>query len=200
MAVFEFQAYMGTTPSWTDIAANTIVFSGTSSDLTDPITVAAWQDGTHIGTSDPGTDVCGTNHMNNVKFIGNTEMSVNGAATEPINDTNLTAIECTMVIQFTNAPAVALSSARLYAYDGTTTTAEAIGVDVNAFERGVAATTWTLINDDSGNIGGDNVGERLDLGDKSSATINFYYFAISASPETVGAKTSFDFGVALTYS
>jgi hypothetical protein len=200
MAVFEWQAYVGATPSWTDIATNIVIFSGTSSDLTDPITVAAWQDGSHLGTSEPGTDQCGANHMNNVKYIGSTEMSVNGAATEDINDTNLTESECTMRIQFTNSPAVALTSARLYAYDGTTTTAEAIGVEVNAFERGVSATSWTLINDDSGNTGGDNSGERLDLGDKSSATINFYYLAISASPESVGGKTQFDFGVALTYS
>jgi len=96
--------------------------------------------------------------------------------------------------------AVAISGARLYAYDNVTVTTEATELDVYAFERGVSATAWTQINDDSGNIGGDNAGERLALGNKTAATDQYWYIAISVSPETVGAKSAFALGVALTYS
>jgi hypothetical protein len=163
------------------------------------VTVAAWQDETHIGSADPGTDQCGTNHSNNVKYISGTQYD-SGGGTETLNDTNLVATECTLQVLFTDASSVATSSARFYAYDGTTTTTEAVGVEVFAFQQGVTATSWTDINDDSANSGGDNAGQRLDLSDQGAATDHTFYIAVSASPESVGAKTSFDFGVALTYS
>lgn len=198
MATFTWEYYGSTGPAWTDIGANTIVFAG-SGGLTTPVTVGAWQDETHIGSGDPGTDQCGTNHCRNVKYISGTQFD-SGSGTETLNDTNLVATECTIRVRFTDGASVATSNARFYAYDGTTTTTEAVGVDVYAFEQGVTATTWTLINDDSNNTGGDNAAERLDLSDQSAATDHTFYIAISASPESVGGKTSFDFGIALTYS
>lgn len=200
MATITFEGYMGATPDWTDLGANTLVFSSSLTDLTAPITVAAWQDGTHAGSDDPGTDQCGANHMNNVKFIDANNMSVNGGGSEAINDTNLTANECTLRLHFNHTSAVAVTGARLYVYDGTTPTTEATEVEVYGFERGESATAWTSINDDSGNVGGDNPGERLDLQDSSSAQDHYWYVALSASPETVGGKTAFDLGFALTYS
>ena len=205
MATFTWNYYGSTGPAWTDISTNTIVFSG-SGGLTTPVTVAAWQDETHIGSGDPGTDQCGANHSNNVKYISSTQFD-SGSGTETLNDTNLLATECTLQVLFTDGASVAITNARFYAYDGTTVTTEAVGVDVEAFEQGVAATTWTIINDDSvagaltvGAVGGDNAGERLDLANQGAATSHTYYIAVSASPESVGAKSSFDFGIALTYS
>jgi len=200
MATFTWYGYMGSTPDWVDLGANTVVFSSSLTDLATAITVGEFQDGTHAGSDDPGTDQCGTNHMNNVKYLTGSTMSVNGAASEDINDTNLTATECTLKINFAHSPAVAITNARFYAFDGSVVTNEAVGIDAYAFERGVTASAWTQINDDSGNIGGDNTGERLALGSKSSATSHDWFVAISASPEAVGAKSSFDFGVGLTYS
>lgn len=197
---------MGAGPSWTDIAANTIVFSGTGG-LTTPVTVAAWQDESHIGNGDPGTDQCGANHPNNVKWTATDSMELNGGANQAINDTNITADEATIQVVFTHGSAVALTNVRFYAYDGTTTTTPAIGVDCVAFQQGETEVAWTVINDETtsgaltvGSIGGDNTGERLDLADSGSATDHTYTIALSASPETVGAKADFDFGVALTYS
>lgn len=198
MAVFTWEYWGDTGPGWTDISTDTIVFAG-SGGLVTPVTVAAWQDETHMGTGDPGADGCGTNHCNNVKYISGTQFD-DGGGTETLNDTNLTADECTIRIRFTDGSSVSTSSARFYSYDGTTTTDEALGVDVEAFEQGVTATTWTTINDDTGNTGGDNAGQRLDLSDQGAATDHTFYIAISASPESVGAKTSFDFGISLTYS
>jgi len=206
MATFTWNYYGSTGPAWTNISTNTIVFAG-SGGITTPVTVAAWQDETHIGNGDPGTDQCGANHPNNVKYISSTQYQLNGGGTTTLNDTNLTNDQVTLQVIFTDASSVQITNARFYAYDGTTTTTEAVGVDVVAFERGVSATTWTVINDDTvagaltnGSIGGDNAGERLGLQDQTTATDHTYYIAISASPESVGQKTSFDFGVALTYS
>jgi hypothetical protein len=198
MALFTWEVYANT-PDWFDIAANTIVFSGSATDLTAAITVAAWQDGTHLGDNDPGTDQCGTTHVPNVKFISSTEFD-DGGGTETLNDTNLVQTECTFRVRFTDAASVSTSSGRLYTFNAASVVVEAVGVEVYAFEQGVTATAWTQINDDSANIGGDNTGERLDLGDQGAATDHTFYFAGSASPETVGGKTQFDYGIALVYS
>lgn len=200
MATITFEAYVGAGPTWTDMAANRLVFSSSLTDLATNITVASWQDGTHVGNGTPGTDQCGANHANNVKFVASGTMSVNGGGTENINDTNLTNDECTMRLHFNHTSAVAVTGVRFYCFDNSTVTNEAVGVEVYAFERGISATSWTLINDDSGNIGGDNSGERLALANSGSATDHYWYLALSASPESVGAKSSFAFGATLTYS
>jgi len=197
MATFTWEVYSDT-PAWHSIGANTVVFAG-SGGIDTPITVGNWQDETHIGNGDPGTDQCGTNHVPNVKYISGTQFD-SGGGTETLNDTNLVATECTLRVTFTDASAVATSSARFYTFDGTTETTEAVGIEAYAFEQGVTATSWTQINDDSGNIGGDNSGERLALSDQSSNTEHTFYIAVSARPESVGSKTEFDFGIALTYS
>lgn len=199
MATFTWNYYGGAGPAWTDISTNTVVFSG-SGGITTPITVGTWNDETHIGNGDPGTDQCGANHCRNVKYVSSTQFDLDGGGTETLNDTNLVATECTLRIDFTDASSVATSNGRFYTFDGSTTTVEAVGIEAYAFEQGVSATTWTQVNDDSGNIGGDNTGERLALGDHSASTTHNFYVAVSARPETVGAKTEFDFGIALTYS
>lgn len=188
------------------MGANTIVLSGSDTDLAEPVTVAAWNSGQHMGNGDPGTDQCGANHANYVTYISSTQFD-NGGGTENLNDTNLTQDECTIRIRFTDASSVSITNARFYAFNSTTTTTRATGVDVVAFEQGQSATTWTVINDDTvagalttGGTGGDNSGHRLDLADQGAATDHTYYIAISASPESVGGKTDFDFGISLTYS
>lgn len=198
MATFTWEVYSDT-PAWHTVNGNTIVFSG-SGGLTTPITVGSWNDETHLGSGDPGTDQCGTgSHMNSVQFISSTQFD-DGSGTETLNDTNLTNDQCTLAVHFDDGSSVATSNGRFYTFDGTTETNEAIGVEVYAFEQGISATAWTFINDDSTNHGGDNSGERLPLTDQSGATEHTFYIAVSARPESVGSKTQFDFGIALTYS
>lgn len=200
MATFNWFVYVDT-PAWEDVAANTIVFSGSATVITTPITVGNWNSGSHIGNGDPGTDQCGATHIPNIEYVAGTTYKLNGAGTETLNDTTVTETECTLQIQFTDAASVATSSGRFYSFDGTTTTAEAIGVEAYAWERGVADTGgWIQINDDSGNTGGDNSGERLSLTDQSADTEHTFFIVVTARPETVGGKTQFDFGIALTYS
>lgn len=198
MATFTWEVYSDT-PAWHGISTNNFVFSGSATDLDEPITVGEWQLGSHLGDGSPGADQCGSNHMPNVQYISDTQFN-GGSGTETLNDTNLVATECTLRIKFTDSSSVAISSARFYAFDGVTNTEAAVGIEAYAFEQGVTATEWTQICDDSGDIGGDNTGERLDLGDKTAATEHYFYLAVSARPESVGEKTEFDFGIALTYS
>lgn len=198
MATFTWEVYSDT-PGWKDVSTNTIVFSGNDTTLTTPITVGTWNSGTHLGNGDPGTDQCGTAHVPNVKYVSSTQMD-KGSGTTTLNDTVLLTTNCSFRIKFTDAASVATSSARFYSYDGSVETNEAVGIEAYAFERGASASSWTSINDDSGDIGGDNSGERLSLTDQAASTEHYFYLAISARPETVGAKTQFDFGIALTYS
>jgi len=199
MATFTFKFYGSTGPAWTSIASNKMIFCSSLTDLATNITVAAYNDGTHIGNGTPGTDQCGANHANNVKYLTNTTMSVNGGGSENINDTNLAVNECTLQVNFAHGSSVVTSSGRLYCFDGTTVTTRATNVDMKAFERGVSATSWTTINDYSGGTGGDNSGQRLSLGDHTTATSHDFNFAVSMSPEDVGAL-NFALGIALVYS
>lgn len=199
MATITFETFVGAGPAWADNGANTLTFSGSLTDPTVPITVAAFQDGTHISSGSPGTDQCGANHANNVKYISGTEMSVDGGATENLNDTNLLADECSLRLHFNHTSAVAVSGARLFCFDGAVDANYAPDIDMFAFERGQTDTAWTQINNGSGATGGDNVGERLDLADGASAQDHYWYIALSVSPESVGAKNA-AIKLALTYS
>lgn len=198
MATFTWEVYSDT-PAWHSVGANTYVFSGSSTDLSEPITVGTWNSGAHLGTASPGSDACGTAHVPYVTYVGLNNFD-NGSGSQALNDTNLTANECSLRILFTDSGSVATSSARFYCFDGTTATNPAVEVEAYAFEQGDSNTAWVQVNDYSGSTGGDNSGERLPLTDQGAATEHTFYVAISARPESVGQKTEFDFGVALTYS
>lgn len=201
MATFVWYVYCNE-PAWNYIGENTLVFSSSATDLTQPITVGTeyWNEGTHLGDGLPGDDQCGTNHVPNVKYVSSTQFD-GGAGTETLNATNLTQTECTLRVKFTDASAVAISDARFYAFDGATVTSPAVDIAAYAWECGGTSTTWTLINNyTTTGTGGDNSGERLELEDQSSSTQHYYYIAISARPLSVGSKTNFDMGIALTYS
>jgi hypothetical protein len=149
------------------------------------------------GNGDPGTDQCGANHMNNVKYLTGTTMSVDGGAGEDITDTNLTAIECTIKVNFSDAASVALSSVLFYCYDGTTPATRHRASTCSALSA-ARLKRQVEINDDSGAQGGTGNGDSFES--RSAATSHDYFVALSASPETVGAKTAFDFGMSLVYS
>jgi hypothetical protein len=199
MATFTWEAYH-TTPSWVDVGSDTFVFCGSKTDISVPITVGTWNSGTHIGSGDPGSDQCTGTHVPNVEYVSDNEFKLDGGSTQNLNDTNLDTTECTLRIRFNDASSVTTSSVRFYCFDSTTTTTEATGVEAYAFERGVSASTWEEVNDDSTNLGGDNTDERLDLIGQGPATDHTWYIAVSARPESVGSKPDFDFGIALTYS
>lgn len=211
MATITWEAYCGT-PAWTDMGANRLVFSGSGTNINTTVQATQFQDGTHLGDGTPGTDQCGTTHANNVKILTATTMSVNGAASEVINDTNLADTECSFRLHFNDAAGYSLQNGKIYTYDGTTTTAEAVGVDAAIYVKGEAMTAWKTLNSDTatGNsmasmqfgtadIGGDNAGETRALSNRAAGTDHYYYCAISASPETAGGKSAFALGAYLEY-
>jgi len=198
MAAFNWETYRDT-PGWKDVSTGTFVFSGSASDHTIPVTVGEWQSGTHITDGDPGNDSCGANHSRNVKYVSGTQFD-SGGGTETLNTTNMADTECTLRVKFTDASQVATSSARFYTFDGSVVGNRAVGLHAYAFERISGLSGWTLVNDDTGGTGGDNSGQRLSLADQAATTDHYFYVGISSTPESVGAKTSFDLGLALTYS
>ncbi|KKN69253.1 hypothetical protein LCGC14_0442480 [marine sediment metagenome] len=200
MATITFERNQNTvgSPTWVDIAANTLVFSGSLTDLTTTIDTADWQDGTHIGTGDPGSDACGggpaSGHMNNVRFVNSTNFILNGGTSEVLNDTNLIAGECTLRLHLNSVSSVSTQNSFFFNFDGITDTTPAVGIETYVFEQGEAKTAWEQINDDSVSVGGDNAGERLDIAESvAAATDHYWYLALSSRGETAGGKTSHDF-------
>ena len=198
MASLTFEKNTGTVGSPTRGAlGGRLVFSGSATDLTASIATTGWQDGTHQGSGTPGTDGCGggpnSSHLSNVKFLTTSTMSLNGAASANITDANLAEGACSCRVRLQNASAISSQNTFLFCFDNTTDTAEAVEIEAYGFERGVSATAWTQLNDDSANIGGDNSGERLDVSEKSSVTDASWYFALSARGESAGGKSAFAF-------
>lgn len=193
MATLTFERNNGSVgvPAWVAWAAR-LTFSHSATNPAVAVPTTDYPLGSHSTDGTPGTDQCsgGPNsaHNNNIQWLSSTTMSKNAAASEPINDTNLAEAECTFRIRLQNAVAVSTTNQRLFVFDLTTETTPGIEVEVQAFERGVTATAWTMINDDSASIGGDNAGERLDLAVKNSVTDESWYVATSGRPETAAGK------------
>lgn len=211
MAAITWESYVGA-PAWADMGSNRLVFSGSLTNINTTVSATTFQDGTHLGSGTPGTDQCGATHAPNVKILTSTTMSTGGGGSETINDTNLADIESTFRLHFNDAAAYSLQNGRLYTYDGSTTTAQAVGVDAACYVKGNSQTTWFTLNSDTttgptvsgmtfttGSLGGNNTSEYLSLYNKSGAVDQYYYVALSASPETAGGKSSFALGAYLEY-
>jgi hypothetical protein len=211
MATITWEAYVGA-PAWTDMGSNRLVFSGSSSNINTTVQATQFQDGTHLGSGTPGTDQCGATHAPNVKILTASTMSINGAASAAISDANLPDTSCSFRIHFNDGAGYSLQNGKLYVYDGTTTTSEAIGVDAAVFVKGQSMSAWATICSDTAtgnsmasmsfttaNFGGDNTGERLTLNNRSASADHYYYTAFSASPETAGGKSAFALGAYLEY-
>lgn len=190
MATFTWTA-QGTDNATTNTtigATDVLRFSGSATVNTTAVQVNSFQDGTHVENSS-GTHLCTTTHINNVKYISNTQFALNGGATETLNGTNLATTECTLKINFSDAASVTTTNAKFYAYDGTTTTAAPTNVTFYACEQG--NTAWTQAH---------GSGSALAIADDTAATSHDYFIACSASPTAVGEQTAFKLRIELTYS
>lgn len=205
------------------VASNRLVFSGSATNITTTVAATQFQDGTHIGTGTPGTDSCGANHAPNVKIVSQTNMiktpsgGVAGSSIA-INDGNLNLVsgeyrDASFRVRFNDAASVQLQNGRIYTYDGTTVTNEAVGVDAAIYVALEGMSGWSRINSDtatgnsmasmsftSADFGGDNAGEfRALAAHATPATNHYYYVCLSVSPETAGGKSSFAVGAYLEY-
>jgi len=188
MAVWTFEVYYGTGAgaAWTDVGANNLAFTGAGGH-DDTVEVEEWQDGAHVVSGTPGNDVCTNPHAPNVKYISVDEFD-GGGGVEDLNDANLLATECTCRWHFNHGDAISMKDVEVFAYDGAIEANPAEDVEIQIFERGILATEWTELNDDSDGVGGS--GDAFALADQAgAATDHYYYLAISWQPETVGPKT-----------
>lgn len=173
----------GTTP--TTIEATDIVqFAGST--FGSAITVGAYNDTTHVESS-VGANDSSANTPHNNKYLTSNTVSLNGAGSTSLNAASTAA--CALKINFSDAASVTTTGHIFYAYDGTTPATAPTGVTFYAAEQGDA--NWT-------NAEGSAAG--VTVTDDTAATSHDYFLLISASPESVGAKTAFKLRSELTYS
>jgi hypothetical protein len=182
MATFVW-TLQGTTPTTID-ATDVVKFAGGT--FASAITVNAYNDSTHVASSIDADD-SSANTPHNTKYVASGTLSLDGGGTTNVVD--LTTGNCPLKINFSDAASVTTTGAIFYAYDGSTTTTAPTGVTFQAFEQGDAA--WT---------GAGGSAAAVTINDDGAGTSHDYYFGISASPTSVGAKTAFKLRIELTYS
>lgn len=180
----------GTSPTTID-ATDIIQFAG-SGGFDTAITVGQYNDTTHVESNVGANDSSG-NTPNNNKFVSQTggtggdSQADWGDGTEDLDQ--ITDAECALKITFAHSPAVAITNHILYAYNGSATATGPTEVDFRAAEQGDANFTEA-----------EGSGSAVSVTDSGSATSHDFYFAISASPTTVGEKTAFKIRDELTYT
>lgn len=210
------EAYYGVagTPTWQAVASNRLAFTNTqgtggSATTIDSLPVNTWQLGTHVASGTP-TDVCTNPHVPNFKYLTSTTWSINNAASAAVSDGAVSATQASFRWHFNDGSSRVIQNVRMYCYDNATAGTFAAGVDVAMFVSGNSMSAWFVLNDatavgptgfTTGNIGGDNVSERISGGgmDRTTAADQYWYAAVSASSESAGLKTSFAFAIYLEY-
>lgn len=172
----------GTSPTTID-ATDIIQFAGATFDSA--ITVGSYNDSTHVESSVGANDSSG-NGPKNSKYLTSSTVDIGGGSTAL---SGVSTANCPLKINFAHGTAVAVTNHKIYAYDGTTTTAVPTGVTFQIAEQG--DTNWT---------NAEGSAAALAVGDSAAATSHDFFFLISASPESVGAKTAFKIRDELTYS
>jgi hypothetical protein len=147
--------------------------------LGDEILLGDWNSGTHVSDSNDShhANCGGAGHVNNLKFVSNTEVSINGAAAATLSGSVPTQAQMPLKFIFTDASSVATSSAKFYAFDGTTDANPMPAVEFRAIEKG--NTTWSEAN---------GSGQALQLGNQAAATTHNFYIGVSISPLAIGDK------------
>jgi hypothetical protein len=179
----------GGTPTTIE-ATDLIQFAGATFDSA--ITVGAYNDSIHVESSVGANDSSGNTPENN-KFVSQTggtggDSQANwGDGTEDLDQ--ITTAECSLKINFSHGSSVTTTGHILYAYNGSSTATGPTEVDFRAAEQGDA--NWTEA---------EGSGSAVSVTDDTTATSHDYYFAISASPTTVGEKTAFKIRSELTYT
>lgn len=152
----------------------------------DAIATGSYQDSIHLETAG-NADLCSP-HLMTTKYISNTEVSITGGTTKTLSPQIPTGSQCPLKITFLEDPAVAISNATFWADDGAVSTNPPLNVAFYAGEAGDAA--WTEAKTSASGVS---------LTDQTSATGHVYNIFMTASPKTVGVKTSFRLQMELTY-
>lgn len=182
MALTQTWKLQGSTDTTIDTTDSIAFSDGT---FGNPITVSAYNGGTHVRSSG-GADDSSANTPNNVKYIASGTGDW-GDGTESL--TAITDAECTLEIVIAESTNITVTDITFYAYDGTTTTNAPSGMTVQAFESGDAA--WTQIH---------GSGSALAIDDSSTpATSHSFFIGLSASPSSIGVKSANKARIEFTY-
>lgn len=183
MATFIW-SLQGSTPTTID-ATDIVEFAG-SGGFGSKITVASFNDTTHVRSSANANDSSANTPHNN-KFLTSTTVSLNGAGSTSLSAASTAA--CALKINFSDASSVATSLAKFFSYDGTTIATAPANITFKAAQQGNS--TW---------VDAEGQGTPVNLADQTASTSHDFFILISASPDTVGLKTAFALRIELTYS
>jgi len=184
---FTWAWYKLNTTTWTNFAAgNLIGFYGTTTYGT-KVRVANYNVGMHLRTSAAvDTDACPNTHMIGIQYVAAGTCQIDGGGVVALNTVATTE---SVRITFTDgATAVSTETGVFYAYDGAVDANAPTGVTAYGAETGDAA--WTA-------CGGSAA--AVSLTDQGSNVTHYFYVVMSASPTSVGEKTSFAWKISIDY-
>ena len=171
----------------TEIAIATDEFGFYGTNFDDAIEVSAYQDSTHVEDSNQA-DQCTPDHLNNTKYISDSQVSLNGGATSDLAAGYPATSDCPLNIRFDGAGTVATSSATFWSYDGATQTAVPTDITFQGNEQGQLS--WEQA---------EGSGAAFAVGDSGSASTHDFFFFLSASPDAVGVLEAMGLTFQLTY-
>ena len=156
----------------------------------DTIEVGNYQSSIHI-LEEIGIDNCDdhpTNQVENLQYVTDTTGQHRSGVSSGV--LSLSAVEESSLFRyhFNHGSAVSTSGATYYSYDGSTPATPPVGVGTYAFEFGDS--TWSSASGSAANLG---------LGDQGSATDHDFFVGVSATPDTVGAKSGWKLRLDMTY-
>lgn len=172
------------------------------------VAVGEYQDSTFI------TDGNGTSQgpqVDNIKYM-NTQSGIVNGASSGVNILNIPNYLASLNARFTHSTAVKTQNAKLRIYDRSNINNPASGVTCKVAEL-VHPSTSQLVTGSGSSVWQTPTGSSVVMsltaspgisgqrpnGANTSATDHDYYFAISASPDSIGSKTNFGLYMELEY-
>jgi len=166
-------------------SANLIGFYGSS--YGDKVQVGEYPDSHHLRTSSgTNTDYCAYPHMTNLKYISGSTVSISGSNEQNIS--NVTTGDCVRIRFTDGSTSISTESVTFYSYDGTTDATPPVGLTSKCLTTG--STSWTTPTGSPA---------AMSFADQGSEINHDYFVGMSASPTSVGEKTSFAWKITLDY-
>ena len=175
--------YLQGTTATTIGATDFIQFSDGTFD--NPITVGAYNGGTHVRSSG-GSNSSSANSPKNSKYLTSSTVDVGGGS---VSLSSVTTANCPLKINVSYDSNITITNVKMFAYNGTTETTAPTNLDVYLAEQG--DTSW---------VNADGSASALTLGDKSTgATSHDFYVLMSVKPTAVGTQSANKVKFSFTY-
>ena len=167
-------------PVWTEFGSgNVLKFTGGLYDTS--LSINNYQSATHLQTSSStDTDACGSPHIPNLKYISSNKAAIRGTYSSLLSATFPATTMCIKMVvsDFTTPVSFTTNNGKLFFFDGTTPTTAPTDLTTMGLEQG--DTSWT-------NCGGS--ASAVSISDKTSATSQTFYVAVSVMPTNTGSLT-----------